>query len=206
MYQLLSSPVQEAGVTSQDFFVHILDIRQKVFFAFREAGSDLKYDPRLIQCMFLHSLLTGLQNYSIMEIKPCLQNTQVEDVELSEKLNAAVNNETERMQKLGSHHGQLTYWTPIQLVIRVTTHNGSGASVEDKTPKEPPKVNLSKLENWKQNWPLSRKVWNNKVVITLQNKGGPALKGAGVAKDKGEVSIATIASLAVMLATSVTNA
>ena len=110
------------------------------------------------------------------------------------------------MQKLGSHHGQLTYWTPIQFVVRVTTHNGSGASVEDKTPKEPPKVNLSKLENWKQNWPLSRKVWNNKVVITLQNKGGPALKGAGVAKDKGEVSIATIASLAVMLATTFTNA
>ena len=109
MYQLLSSPVQEAGVTSQDFFVHILDIRQKVFFAFQEAGSDLKYDPRLIQCMFLHSLLTGVQNYSIMEIKPCLQNTQVEDEELSEKLNAAVSNETERMQKLGSHHGQLTY-------------------------------------------------------------------------------------------------
>ena len=206
MYQLLSSPVQEAGVTSQDFFVHILDIRQKVFFAFREAGSDLKYDPRLIQCMFLHSLLTGLQNYSIMKIKPCLQNTQVEDEELSEKLNAAVSNETEWMQKLGSHHGQLTYWTPTQLVVRVTNHNGSGASVEDKTPKEPPKVNLSKLENWKQNWPLSRKVWNNKVVITLQNKGGPALKGAGVAKDKGEVSIATIASLAVMLATTVTNA
>ena len=212
MYQLLSSPVQEAGVTSQDFFVHILDIRQKVFFAFREAGSDLKYDPRLIQCMFLHSLLTGLQNYSIMKIKPCLQNTQVEDEELSEKLNAAVSNETEWMQKLGSHHGQLTYWTPTQLVVRVTNHNGSGASVEDKTPKEPPKVNLSKLENWKGNWPLSRKVWNNKVVITptysitLQNKGGPALKGAGAAKDKGGVSIATIASLVVMLATSVTNA
>ena len=45
MYQLLSSPVQEAGVTSQDFLVHNLDIRQKVFFAFQEAGSDLKY-PR----------------------------------------------------------------------------------------------------------------------------------------------------------------
>ena len=46
MYQLLSSPVQEAGVTSQDFLVHNLDIRQKVFFALQEAGSDLKYDPR----------------------------------------------------------------------------------------------------------------------------------------------------------------
>ena len=101
-----------------------------------------------------------------MEIKPCLQNTQVEDEELSEKLKKS-------HQKL---------------------------------------ISLPKLENWKQNWPLSRKVCNNKVVITptdsitLQNKGGPALKGAGVAKDVGGVSIATIASLVLMLATSVTNA
>ena len=45
---------------------------------------------------------------------------------------------------------------------------------------------------------------NPTYSITLQNKGGPALKGAGVAKDKGGVSIATIASLVVMFATSVT--
>ena len=86
------------GETPQDFLVRLLDLKQKVLFASQEAGSDLKYDPKLVQCMFLHSLLTGLQNDSIkMEIKPCLQNTQVEDEELFEKLNAAVSNETERM-------------------------------------------------------------------------------------------------------------
>ena len=43
-----------------------------------------------------------------MEIKPCLQNTQVEDEELFEKLNAAVSNEAERMQKLNFRHDQTT--------------------------------------------------------------------------------------------------
>ena len=181
MYQLLSSAVQEVGETSKDFFVHLPDIRQKVLLASWEAGSDLKYDPWLVQCVFLHSLLTGLQNYSIkMEIKPCLQNTQVKDEELFEKWDAAVNNETERMQRPGSHHGQLTNWAPTQLVAQGTTHNGSGASVEDKIPEKPPKVNLTEVRELKTELPLSRKVWNNKVIITptysttLQNKGGPS--------------------------------
>ena len=43
-----------------------------------------------------------------MEIKPRLQNTQVEDKELFEKLNAAVSNETDRMQKLSFRHDQST--------------------------------------------------------------------------------------------------
>ena len=115
-----------------------------------------------------------------MEIKPCLQNTQVKDEELFEKLDAAVNNETERMQRPGSHHGQLTNWAPTQLVAQGTTHNGSGASVEDKIPEKPPKVNLTEVRELKTELPLSRKVWNNKVIITptysttLQNKGGPS--------------------------------
>ncbi|KAL9971667.1 hypothetical protein ACROYT_G017864 [Oculina patagonica] len=143
MYQLLSSAVQEAGETPQDFLVRLLDLKQKVMFASQEAGSDLKYDPKLVQCMFLHSLLTGLRNDSIkMEIKLCLQNTQVEDEERFEKLSAAVCNETERMQKLGSRHDQPTNMTPTQLVAQVATHDDSHASVEGKTPEKPPKVNL----------------------------------------------------------------
>ena len=143
VYQLLSSAVQEARETSQDFLVRLLDLKQKVLFASQEAGSDLKYDPKLVQCMFLHSLLTGLRNDSIkMEIKPCLQNTQVEDEELFEKLNAAVSNETERMQKLSFCHDQSTIRDPAQLVDKVTTPHENRIPVEDKTPEKPPKVNL----------------------------------------------------------------
>ena len=52
IYQLLSSAVQKAGETLQ--VVRLLDLKQKVLFASQEAGSDLKYDPKLLQCMFLH--------------------------------------------------------------------------------------------------------------------------------------------------------
>ena len=143
VYQLLSSAVQKAGETLQDFLVRLLDLKQKVLFASQETGSDLKYDPKLVQCMFLHSLLTGLRNDSIkMKIKPCLQNTQAEDEELFEKLNAAVSNETERMRELSFRHDQSTSRNPAQLVAQVTTPNENRTPVEDKTPEKPPKVNL----------------------------------------------------------------
>ena len=68
-----------------------------------------------------------------------MQNTQVEDEERFEKLNAAVSNETERMQKHGSRHDQPTNWTPTQLVAQLATHDDSHVSVEGKTPEKPPK-------------------------------------------------------------------
>ena len=54
MYQLLSSRGQEGGETPKDFLVRLLDLKQKVLFASQEAHSDLKYDLKLVQCMFLH--------------------------------------------------------------------------------------------------------------------------------------------------------
>ncbi|PFX31656.1 Retrovirus-related Pol polyprotein [Stylophora pistillata] len=77
-----------------------------------------------------------------MEIKPCLQDTQVEDEELFEKLNAAVSNETERMQKLSFRHNQPTSRNPTRLVAQVTTPIENRTPTEDKTPEKPPKVNL----------------------------------------------------------------
>ena len=71
-----------------------------------------------------------------------MQNTQVEDEELFEKSNAAVSNETERMQKLRSRHDQSTSRTPLQLVAQVTTPYENRTPVQDRTPEKPPKVNL----------------------------------------------------------------
>ena len=70
--------------------VCLLNLKQKVLFASQEAESDLKYDPKLVQSMLSHSLLTGLPSDSIkLELKPN-QNTHVTVEELFEKLNGAV--------------------------------------------------------------------------------------------------------------------
>ena len=65
--------------------VCLLDLEQKILFASKEADTDLKYEPKLVQCLLSHSLLTGLRSDSIKwELKPCLQNTHVTDEELFE--------------------------------------------------------------------------------------------------------------------------
>ena len=66
----------------------LLDLKQKVLFAFQETESELKYDPALVHGMFVHSFSIGLQNENIkMEMKPYLQKEPVSDEELFEKLN-----------------------------------------------------------------------------------------------------------------------
>ena len=100
---------------------YLEDLKQKVLFASQEGDSDLKYDLKLVHCMFLHSLLTGLRSDSIkLELKP---NTHVTDEELFEKLIGAVSNEfeIELQQKLGSLNGLATSTNAVPLVAQVTS-------------------------------------------------------------------------------------
>ena len=100
LYKQLTSEVQSSKETAQNFLMRALDLRQKILFASQEAESGLKYDPVLVQSMFLHTVLTGLQNDSIKsDLQPYLQQTTTSDELLLEKLNIACANESERQNK-----------------------------------------------------------------------------------------------------------
>ena len=100
LYKQLTSEVQSSKETPQNFLIRALDLRQKILFASQEAESGLRYDPVLVQSMFLHTVLTGLLNDSIRsDLQPYLQQTNVSDELLLEKLNVACANETERQNK-----------------------------------------------------------------------------------------------------------
>lgn len=60
----------------------MLDLRQKILFASQADESCLKYDPPLVQNMFLHTALTGLQSDRIQsDLQPYLTDTTVTDVD-----------------------------------------------------------------------------------------------------------------------------
>lgn len=100
LYKQLTSEVQSSKETPQNFLIRALDLRQKILFASQEAESGLRYDPVLVQSMFLHTVLTGLQNDSIRsDLQPYLQQTTTSDELLLEKLNIACANEAERQNK-----------------------------------------------------------------------------------------------------------
>lgn len=80
--------------------MRVLVLRQKILFASQEAESGLKYDPALVQSMFLHTVLTGLQSDSVkVDMQPLLLNTKTTDEALLEKLNIACANKVERQKK-----------------------------------------------------------------------------------------------------------
>lgn len=100
LYKQLTSEVQSIKETPQTFLIRALDLRQKILFASQEAESGLRYDPVLVQSMFLHTVLTGLQNDNIKsDLQPYLQETTTSDELLLEKLNVACANEAERQNK-----------------------------------------------------------------------------------------------------------
>ena len=58
----------------------ILDTGQRILFASKEADTQLKYDPALVQGIFLYAVGTGLQDEAIRtRLRPFLQHLDVQD-------------------------------------------------------------------------------------------------------------------------------
>ncbi len=73
LYKQFTTEVQNNKETPQNFLIRVMGLRQKILFASQEAESNLKYDPVLVQSMFIHSILTGLQNDNIKsDLQPYL--------------------------------------------------------------------------------------------------------------------------------------
>lgn len=100
LYKQLSSEVQSSKETPQNFLLRTMDLRQKILFASQEADSGLKYDPALVQSLFMHTILTGLQSDNVKsDMQPYLLQSSTSDEVLLEKVNIACANERERQDK-----------------------------------------------------------------------------------------------------------
>ena len=107
LYHRLSRLSQDQKESAQSFLVRALDLRQKVVFASKEAGSGIKYDPTLVQSMLLHALMTGFRSEAVKnEVRPLLESSNTTDEELFEKVNEAAGRETERQEKLGNSYSR----------------------------------------------------------------------------------------------------
>lgn len=100
LYKQLTSEVQSSKETPQNFLIRAMDLRQKILFASQEVESSLKYDPALVQSLFMHTVLTGLHNDNIKsDLQPYLLQTSTSDELLLERVNIACANEKERQEK-----------------------------------------------------------------------------------------------------------
>ena len=81
--QELSNLVQLPKEDTQSHLMRVLNLCQKVLFASQELKSTLKYDPVLVQAVFLHVVENVLHNDNIRnKIRPVLSQAHVQDEEL----------------------------------------------------------------------------------------------------------------------------
>ncbi len=112
LYKQLTAETERAKETPQSFLIRVLDLRQKIIFASQEDESGLKYDPALVQNMFLHTVLTGLQNDRIQsDLQSFLSDPTISDEVLLERLNVACSHETERQNKRNSERSVAVHVT-----------------------------------------------------------------------------------------------
>ncbi len=112
LYKQLTAETERAKETPQSFLIRVLDLRQKIIFASQEDESGLKYDPALVQNMFLHTVLTGLQNDRIQsDLQSFLSDPTISDEVLLERLNVACSHETERQNKQNSERSVAVHVT-----------------------------------------------------------------------------------------------
>ncbi len=144
LYKQLTSEFQGNKETPQNFLMRVLDLRQKILFASQEAESGLKYDPALVQSMFLHTVLTGLQSDSIkVDMQPLLLDTKTTDEALLEKLNIACANEAERQKKKKTNVQHTT--TVVHAVKSNDETTNKKFSATQSAPKSPSNM-LSELK------------------------------------------------------------
>ena len=101
LYQQFSTLHREASETPQDFLVRSMSLKQQIVFVSRASDSPIKYEPSLVQSLFLYVLETGLQNEAVRaKLRPLLEKTTVSDQNLQEKINQIISAETERHNKM----------------------------------------------------------------------------------------------------------
>ena len=102
LYQELATICQGPKESPDSFLLRALDLRQKVLFASKEADANLKYDPQLVQGMFLRSMETGLRDdNSLTKIRSVLHIPKISDEDLIQQMGNISSAEAERQARIG---------------------------------------------------------------------------------------------------------
>ena len=97
--QELSVLHRKASESPQYFLVWAFNLKQQIIFVSNATEGSIKYEPSLVQALFLHVLETGLQDEALRaKLRPLLEVTSVTDEQLMEKVTSA---EVEHQNKMG---------------------------------------------------------------------------------------------------------
>lgn len=107
LYQKLINISQKQKESPQDFLFRAIELKDRLLYISRGKGEE-HYGADLVKRKFLRSVGTGLLNDNIkFQITSLLDNPDVTDETLIERLNEAVNLEAERLNKLKRNNAKV---------------------------------------------------------------------------------------------------
>ncbi|KAL2091623.1 hypothetical protein ACEWY4_013886 [Coilia grayii] len=111
LFQELMCAKQNDQEFPQQFLYRMIGLKQKILFQSRQASADIRYDPRTIQEVFLHTIYQGLgsKHSDIRQrLRPFLSNSHVTDKEILCHVMKMINDENEHQRRLGQGPRQKT--------------------------------------------------------------------------------------------------
>lgn len=104
LFQELMNAKQHEHEMPQQFLYRVMGLKQKVMFTSRETDSDIKYEARTAQNVFLRTVYQGLNEKHDdvrRELRPLLSDPTVTDEMLLRQVAKTTNEESERKRRLG---------------------------------------------------------------------------------------------------------
>ncbi|CAI5669467.1 unnamed protein product [Oreochromis niloticus] len=137
MLQELMCARQSEQETPQQFLYRMIGLKQKLIFQSKQANTEISYDPRTVQEVFLHTIYQGLgAKYADLRqrLRPLTSNNNVTDEEILSEVTKIISDENEHKRRLG----QVTRQKSAQA-------QSAGIEANDKVAKEQSSPTIKQL-------------------------------------------------------------
>lgn len=114
LFQELMCARQSEQETPQQFLYRMIGLKQKILFQSKQVSTDIRYEPKTIQEVFLHSIYQGLGTKHTdirQQLRPLLSNSDVTDEEILSQVMKMISDENEHQRRLGHAPRQKTTHT-----------------------------------------------------------------------------------------------
>lgn len=104
MFQELMCARQAEQESPQQFLYRMIGLKQKLIFQSKQANTDISYNPKTIQEVFLHTVYQGLGvKYADLRqrLRPLTLNNNVADEEILREVTKIISDENEHQRRLG---------------------------------------------------------------------------------------------------------
>lgn len=104
LFQELMCAKQNDQESPQQFLYRMIGLKQKILFQSRQANTDIRYDHKTIQEVFLHTIYQGLGSKHTdirQQLRPLLSNNRVMDEEIVSHVTKIVSDENEHLRRIG---------------------------------------------------------------------------------------------------------